>query len=85
MSLQGIERRLSAVLARAEAWLPEEELTYFRELVQAGEPGVALEDFCTQLDEHDVDVPGDVARELAQIAFQMKMRIHPRIARIANT
>jgi hypothetical protein len=46
-------------------------------LVRAGEPGVALENLCTQLEEYDVAVPQDVLRELSEIASAMTMKISP--------
>ncbi len=77
MDLQQIEERLTSALKRAEGWLPDEQLADMLSLVSAGEPGVALENFCTQLEEYDIAIPNDVARELKEIGSAMGIRISP--------
>ena len=74
VDLRHVEERLEAVLRSAEGWLPSEQLEEIRSLVRAGEPGVALESFCTQLEECDVAVPERVARELGELASMMGMK-----------
>jgi hypothetical protein len=74
MDLREIEERLERLLSNAKAWLPERELEDMLSLVRAGEPGVALENFCTQLEEYDIAVPHDVAVELRELASAMGMR-----------
>jgi hypothetical protein len=81
MDLRQVEERLAAVLKSAEGWLPGEQLTEMQSLVSAGEPGVALENFCTQLHEYDVAVPDDVVRELKALATAMEMKLPPWIER----
>jgi len=81
MDLRHVEERLAAVLKNAEGWLPSDQLTEMQSLVKAGEPGVALENFCTQLEEYDVAVPDGVVRELKDIASIMGMRVSPWIER----
>jgi hypothetical protein len=80
-----VEDRLVAVLKIAERWLPREQLIEMGSLVRAGEPGVALENLCTQLEEYDVAVPRDVLRELREIASAMRMKISPWLERFGYT
>ena len=75
MDLRHIEERLAAVLSSAKGWLPSEQLAEMQSLVRAGEPGVALENFCTQLEEYDVAVPAHVVIELKNLASLMGMTI----------
>jgi rRNA-processing protein FCF1 len=42
-----------------------------KELVAAGEPGVALENYCAQLFEYDVAVPTEVVAELEGLGRAM--------------
>jgi len=48
-------------LKYAAGRLPAEQLA--ESLVKAGEPGIALENLWTQLEQYDVPVPADMARE----------------------
>jgi len=73
MDFQQIQERLAVVLRNAEGWLPSEQLADMQMLVRVGEPGVALENFWTQLDEYDVAVPEHVIRELKDLAAAMGM------------
>lgn len=41
------------------------------ELAQAGEPGVGLENFCTQLFEYDIAVPVRTLTEIVKLACSM--------------
>jgi hypothetical protein len=75
MDLRHVEERLVLLLRRAAGWLPPEQLTEMESLAKAGEPGVALENFCTQLQEYDLAVPTDVAQELKEIAAMMGMTV----------
>lgn len=72
-----MEDRLSRALARATGLLPDEQLGDMRSLVQAGEPGIALENFCTQLHEYDLSVPAELAAELEALAAAMSLSISP--------
>jgi hypothetical protein len=75
MDLLHIEERLAVVLSNAEGWLPSDQLAQMQSLVRAGEPGVALENFCTQLEEYDVAVPDHIVTELKALAGMMGMKI----------
>ena len=77
MDLRKTETRLDIVLTAADGWLPAEQLAEMRALVAACEPGIALENFCTQLEEYDVVVPADIARELVDIARSMGITLSP--------
>jgi hypothetical protein len=71
MNLNEIESRLLSVLKQAERLLPQSELQGMVELAQAGEPGVGLENFCTQLFEYDVAVPVHILTEIAELGCAM--------------
>jgi len=45
-----------------------------KELVEAGEPGVALENFCAQLFEFDIAVPEHVRVQLRYLGERMGIR-----------
>ena len=75
MDLRHIEERLVTVLKNAAGWLPSEQLADMESLVRAGEPGVALENFCTQLEEYDVAVPAHVVSELKALSSAMQMKV----------
>ncbi len=74
MDLRHIEERLATVLKSAEVWLPSDQVAEMLSLVRAGEPGVALENLCTQLDEYNVAVPENVVTELKDLASIMGMK-----------
>ena len=84
MDPRHVETRLSVVLQRATGWLPPDQLAEMASLTKAGEPGVALENFCIQLEEYEVAVPADVARELKEIAVAMGMKVSAWIERGAD-
>jgi hypothetical protein len=71
MDLAEVERRLAAVLGRSSGWLPDEQLEDMRSLNRAGEPGVAFENYMTQLLEYDVKIPRDTWLELRTIGQAM--------------
>jgi hypothetical protein len=74
-----VEERLARVLGRVSGLLPDDQLQEMRQLVQAGEPGIALENLCTQLYEYDVSVPAELAAELEALAEAMGIRISPAV------
>jgi hypothetical protein len=67
MELIEIQRRLERLLNQIGGDLPPEQIEDMKELVQAGEPGVALENFCTQLFEYEVPVSLAVVAELEEL------------------
>lgn len=75
MDLRQIEERLARILIKADGWLPSAQLQDMASLANAGEPGVASENFWTQLEEYEVAVPSDMAQELKQLAECMDMNV----------
>jgi hypothetical protein len=73
MNLIEIQRRLGLLLDQFGSGLPEEQLADMKELVAAGEPGVAFENYCVQLYEYDISVPADVLKELEVLGRAMGM------------
>jgi hypothetical protein len=71
MDLPTIESRLLIVLDALQDKLPCEQIDDMRDLTKAGEPGVALENLCTQLFEYDVSVLQSVRDELATLGTAM--------------
>jgi len=71
MDMQQIENTVIVILSDFDGSLPVEQLSEMRELVKAGEPGVALENLCSQLYEYDVVVPQVCQREIAKVGAAM--------------
>jgi hypothetical protein len=71
LEFREIERRLERLLDQSGGGLPEEQLGEIKSLVKAGEPGVALENFCSQLLEYDIAVPLDLVKELEKLGQAM--------------
>ncbi len=69
------------VLDAARGVLPESQVTEMFELVRAGEPGVALETLCAQLEEHDATLPPGALLELEAAAERMEIHLSPWIVR----
>ncbi len=67
------DRRLHRVADAFVETMPEKEVADFRSLIDAGEPGVGLENFCTQLDEYNVPVDADVLREIRELGLAMRL------------
>jgi hypothetical protein len=65
------DQRLHKVADAFVGTMPERDVDRFRSLVDAGEPGVGLENFCVQLDEHNVTVNAVVLREIRALAMAM--------------
>jgi len=74
MNLEQIESRLLIVLDGLQERLPGEQIQDMRSLAKAREPGVALENLCSQLFEYDVDVSKAVRDELAALGTAMGIR-----------
>ena len=65
MEIDQILHTLRAVVVELEAKLPASDVESAWGLIDAGEPGVALENLCTQLYEYDVSVPQQVLSRIA--------------------
>ncbi len=76
MVFEEIERRLLKALADGEDRIPRDQLEDMRDLVRHSEPGIALENFCTQLYEYDVAVAPSLKKELATLGRAMKVDPH---------
>lgn len=73
MNMQEIEDKLITVIAAFSGALPAEQITEMQELTKAGEPGVALENLCTQLYEYDVVVAPESLCQIAAVGAAMSM------------
>jgi len=71
MDMQEIEGKLIAIIAAFSNKLPENEVTEMQELAKAGEPGIALENLCTQLYEYDVAVEAACLDQIAAVGDAM--------------
>jgi hypothetical protein len=71
MDRNEIEMRLKTLLRASRNWLPEDQLQDMLSLVQAGEPGVALENYCTQLFEYDVQLSQSTWAEVGALGDAM--------------
>lgn len=66
-----IQRRLQLLFDQFGGQLPPEQYEYMKELVAVGEPGVALENYSTQLFEYDVAVPSALVAEIEELGRAM--------------
>jgi len=66
-----IEQRLLKLLATFHGMLPARELEEMNKLASAGEPGVCLENLCTQIYEYDVPVGADTLNEVRSLGASM--------------
>jgi len=73
MKLDEIEKRLLLVLTAFQGPIPAYQLDDMRDLCRAGEPGVALENFATQLDEYSVPIRKELFEEIATLGKAMNL------------
>lgn len=66
-----LETRLLNVMALSRKLVPAEQLHDMTQLVQAGEPGVALENLCTQLYEYDAALEPDTLKQIETLGKAM--------------
>ena len=64
MELAEVEKRLLVVLTAFDGPIPAYQLDDMRDLCRAGEPGVALENFATQLDEYSIPLKKELLDEI---------------------
>lgn len=74
MNIQEIEQKLFQILEAFKSDLPPDQIADMKSLIEAGEPGVAFENLCTQLHEYDISIPHRVLRQLANIGGEMELR-----------
>jgi hypothetical protein len=72
-TLAEIETRLLAILSAFQGPIPLDQLQDMRELCTAGEPGIALENFASQLYEYEVRVDPATLNELEALGNAMKL------------
>lgn len=65
------EARIASLLQELSVYLTEADVEQIRELLQAGEPGIALENLCTQLYEHDGECSSQQYDEIERIGRSM--------------
>lgn len=71
--MRKIETKVLDLIDAFEGSLPVSQLSDMRELAEAGEPGVALENLCTQLCEHDVFVSPECKHAIIGVAKAMRL------------
>lgn len=74
MDLEEIQRRLLAIFPIAGGRFPEGRLDDMIELVQVGEPAIALENFCSELFEWEVVIPQRVYGEIVALAQYLRIK-----------
>ena len=67
------ERAVLLIIDDLGGRLPPEQLQYMRDLANAGEPGIALEDLCTQIFEYDVVIGTDLLAKIQDVGQAMKI------------
>lgn len=75
------EAEMLRVIDAARGFLPDAQVIDMVALVRAGEPGVALEVLCAQLEEHDATLPPGALLELEAAAERMEIHLSPWIVR----
>ena len=73
MDLQAIEDDLRHAVSLFKGKLPNDQLQDMIDLTNAGEPGVAFENLCTQLYEFEVRIDNDVLDKLTKIGKSMNI------------
>jgi hypothetical protein len=72
MNLQEVERDLLQLIAECgDIGVPSDQLTEMASLATAGEPGVALENLCTQLFEYDASIPPSALQRMRRLGEAM--------------
>lgn len=64
---------LRALVIALADMLPADDVTSVEGLIDGGEPGVALENLCTQLYEYEAAVTAEQLRELRLLAMAMDL------------
>ena len=87
MKTDQIEQQTLSAITDFTSKLPAEQLQDMRSLVIAGEPGVALENLCTQIYEYDVEVAPEVLAKISEVgrAMGLDSKYWDRIARADST
>jgi hypothetical protein len=75
MTLQQTKREVLEAIDLLEGQLPVDQLREMRDLVLAGEPGIALENLCTQVDEFNVNVPPSFTAKVKRLGSTMGLKL----------
>lgn len=74
MDLSQIESELIRTIEQCRGLgVPQERLDDSRSLAEDGEPGIALENLCSNLHEYDVVVPAEIYETLAKLGSHMSI------------
>jgi len=73
MDLLEIERRLKALVLRFTGNIEQKRIAMILEDIGYGEPGIALENYCTNLYDNEVNVPDDIIKELRTLGTAMRL------------
>jgi hypothetical protein len=71
MDWTDVEKRMGDIVYDLEGVLRPEEIAETRELVRAGECGIALENLCTQVSEHGISISRRSALAVAELGNLM--------------
>jgi len=71
MNAEEIENTLLAIIDCFEGQVPTERLQDMRELTTAGEPGIALENLCSNLDDYGVAITPDSLAKIREVGQAM--------------
>lgn len=73
MDFRIIENELARIASLFRGKLPDGQIQDMMDLARAGEPGVAFENLCIQLYEHDVVVDEEILEALRRIGESMNI------------
>jgi hypothetical protein len=74
MTLEEIDLRLLDLLAQCDhLGIPADRVIDMKDLTRHGEPGIALENLCSELDEYDVAVPPALLAGLRERGTEMRI------------
>lgn len=71
MTLPGIEAAILALLDGFESPIPAYQIEEMRDLCRSGEPGIALENFATQLVEYEVPIKANMIDQMEALGNAM--------------
>jgi hypothetical protein len=71
MNTDALDQKIVAIINEFAGQLPQEQLDEMRDLVAAGERGIALENLYSQVYEYDVTVPKDVLKRIESSGASM--------------
>jgi hypothetical protein len=74
MTFEEIEERIDGLITKSEDRLPSDLISVLRELVAAGESGVALENFCLELSDRNSYLASEELMELETVGAAMQIQ-----------